>query len=110
MDLDLDKRISVVLKYLMSGGEVEIQGTTYVWLHNKVVKEDKDNLYVIDGLAIVGRSYSGLDDKEGEVCYSGQSDMPLSRFINLVYSIKDKTLDEIVMNIALTEFRQSKTR
>ena len=108
--LDLEKRISVVLKYLMSGGEVEMQGNIYVWLHNEVVKETKDNLYVIDGLAIKGRSYSGLDDKEGEVSYLGRRDIPLSHFINLIYSIKDKVLDEIVMNIALNEFRQSKTR
>lgn len=113
--MDIEHRISTFLKYVMAGGEVEIQGRTYVWLNNHVIRSTEDAQYVIDGLAIKGTSYNGALDSEGgvtygkgEVTYLGQSDMPLRSFINLVYSIKDTVFEEMLVNNALSKYRRER--
>ncbi|QIW88761.1 hypothetical protein P59_164 [Bacillus phage P59] len=102
-------RISMVLEYLQRGGKVYYDGRTYVWLNEKVVRETETEMWVIDGLAIEGRSYSPGEDWEdpaaGKPHYMGQKDMPIQQFFAM---IEDIPRDEMVRIIRdLKELRQN---
>lgn len=103
-----EKKMALTIQYLKAGGEIDINGKTFVWLDNHVIEETETALHVIDGLAIKGRSYNGLKDEVGTVCYLGQSNIPLHQFIQLIDAITDRQVEEMLINLTLTEFNQAK--
>lgn len=74
-------RIGVLLDYLRAGNEVEIDGATYVWLDKKVVREDEEYQYIIDGLAIKMYPWT---NKPGEVHYVGASHISVGSLVEMV--------------------------
>lgn len=92
-------RVYVVLEYLQRGGKVELDGRTYVWLDNYIVRETEDQLWVIDGLATEGVKFRAGEDwndpAAGEPHYMGQGDTPISQFLKMVDEIPDEKFHEI---------------
>jgi hypothetical protein len=101
-------RVSTILEYLQRGGKVNYDGRKYVWLDRKVVRETEDEQWVIDGLAIEGRSYSVGDDmtdpEAGKPYYMGQRDMPIESFFHMIEDIPREEMVRILRE--LRELRQ----
>lgn len=92
--MTIGRKIGLLLDYLQDGGEVEIDGRTWVWLDNYVTREEVDEYceiqrFGIDGLAIKGVSIDTKTNTETPH-YLGQTDIPLHAFINLVEQVKEK--------------------
>ncbi|AIW03557.1 hypothetical protein CPT_Moonbeam159 [Bacillus phage Moonbeam] len=91
-----------ILNYLQQGGEVYYEGRTLVWLDERIVDEDEKHKWVIDGLAIKGKSYEGteyFDNPDGgKVCYMGH-DMSMSRFISFVNNMSPVEYNRIIRKL-----------
>jgi len=102
MRLDFD-RMYFILSYLQRGGEVYYKGRTLVWLDNKVVRETEKEQWVIDGLAIKGKSYKSgedcLDPDAGTDCYMG-NDMPFSKFVEFVNNMSPIEFNRILNDLS----------
>jgi hypothetical protein len=101
-------RVAMILEFLQKGGKIYYDGRTYVWLNEEVVRETETDVWVIDGLAIEGRSYGPGEDWEdpnaGKPHYMGQRDMSIQQFF---FMIEDLPRDEMVRILReLKELRQ----
>jgi len=102
MQIDAE-RLYFVMQYLSQGGEVYYEGRTLVWLDDKTVDEDDKHLWVIDGMAIKGRSYdrgeSATDPNAGTICYMGH-DMPVSKLVKWVNNLSPVEYQRILRELA----------
>lgn len=83
----LGSKVGLFIDYLKAGNEFLVEGQTYVWLDNHVVKETETHQYVIDGLAI--KMY---DFKDNEPSYIGASDKTIQSLVDLVDKIDSKDI------------------
>jgi hypothetical protein len=101
-------RVSTILEYLQRGGKINYDGRKYVWLDNEVVREDGDQQWVIDGLAIEARKYGPGEDYNdpdaGEPYYMGQRYMPIENFFHMIEDISREEMVRVLRE--LRELRQ----
>lgn len=98
----LDKP-GIVLRALIQGMEVELDGRTYVWLDNFPTQVIGGQQYGIDGLAIKGESFKAgqpIEEGKGEPHYMG-SDMSFTRFVKLCESMPDLDAFDLAGTMAL---------
>jgi hypothetical protein len=98
-------KLGNLIDYLKEGGEVTIDGRTYVWLHNHVTQVIGDTVYGIDGLAIKGVCISNGEEKPH---YMGQTDMPLSYLLTLVNQITEEQWVGICASLVLQEMKKER--
>jgi len=102
MKIDL-VRMALVMDYLQRGGEVYYEGRTLVWLDEHIIAEDEKQKWVIDGLAIKGKSYESgedlLDPRAGKDHYLGH-DMSMNHFGKFVNNMSEIEYKRILQNLA----------
>ena len=92
--IPMERKLAIVKEYLVNGGEVTIEGRTYVWLDNYVTREEVNRdgsieYMGIDGLAIKAERYnSGTGETKPH--YLGMTDMPLGWYQELVNHITEE--------------------
>lgn len=94
--MSIGRKIGLTLDHLQSGGEVEVEGNTWVWLDNYITRtfvddEGKTQHFGINGLATKRMQIDG-DTKEGKPYYIGEGGLPLGAFISIVGKIKEEDL------------------
>jgi hypothetical protein len=102
-------RVFTVLDYMQRGGKLYMDGRTWVWLDNHVVRETDTETWVIDGLAIEGRSYKVNEDwndpTQGKPHFLGQRDLTLHTFIQMVEELPFDEYKHVCLK--LDEMRKS---
>lgn len=91
-------KVALVLEYLHLGGELTVEGATYVWLNNMKVRETETHEYFIDGLARKLVSID-LETKKEEPYYMGCKDMELNYFFKMIKDIPAMTYVEMLMKL-----------
>ncbi|MGX1195870.1 hypothetical protein [Metabacillus sp. SLBN-84] len=91
--LSIGRKIGMLIEHLQRGGEVEIDGYTYVWLNNHITRTTTDekgetHYFGIDGLAIKMTKICGSTGEESPY-YVGQVDLSIQSFINMTERIKE---------------------
>ncbi|AEW47122.1 hypothetical protein BCP78_0115 [Bacillus phage BCP78] len=91
-------KVALVLDFLHRGGELKVEGATYVWLNNMKVRETETHEYFIDGLA---RKLTSLDleTKKEEPYYIGCRDMELTYFFKVINDIPAMTYVEMLKKL-----------
>lgn len=79
-------KVAFVLDYLHRGGELRMDGSTFVWLHNEKVGESETHEFFIDGLARKGVR-TNLSTGEESPYYMGCKDMTLPYFFRILEEI-----------------------
>lgn len=101
MQIDVN-RLMIVMDYLQRGGEVYYEGRTLVWLDEHTIREDDKQRWVIDGLALKGKSYkageSPLDPNAGVDDYIGH-DMPVSRLVSWINNLSPVEYKRILCDL-----------
>lgn len=92
--MTIGRKIGLLIDHLQTGGEVDIDGRTYVWLDNHITNITTDDngdtqYWGIDGLAIQGVKIDGSTGAK-EPHYMGQGDIPLQAFIQLVENVSEQ--------------------
>lgn len=93
--MSLGRKMGLLIDHLQAGGEVKIDGYTWVWLDNHVTHTTTDEqgetvYWGIDGLAIQSMRIS--DTEEESPHYMGQGDMPLQAFVKMVGKVTEEDL------------------
>ncbi|AXQ67673.1 hypothetical protein KIOSHI_192 [Bacillus phage Kioshi] len=98
-------KVAFVLDYLHRGGELRMDGSTFVWLHNEKVGESKTHEYFIDGLA---RKLTSKNLQTGVETphYMGCKDMTLPYFFSILDEIEPTVYTEMLVN--LQQMREGK--
>lgn len=91
-------KVALVLEYLHLGGELTVEGATYVWLNNMKVRETETHEYFIDGLARKLTSID-LETKKEEPYYIGCKDMELNYFFKVIKGIPAMTYVEMLKKL-----------
>ena len=91
-------KVALVLEYLHLGGELTVEGATYVWLNNMKVRETKTHEYFIDGLARKLTSID-LETRKEEPYYIGCKDMELNYFFKMIRDIPAMTYVEMLKKL-----------
>jgi hypothetical protein len=98
-NIPIDERVCTVVKYLMDGGEMKVEGQTFVWLHNHVTGTVNGEEVGIDGLALKGEQFEThqdfLEGINGKPHYLGQQAMPLNYFIDLISKLPDTEISRM---------------
>lgn len=90
--MTIGRKIGLLMDYLQAGGEVEIDGRTWVWLDNYITQTSVDrNLetqyWGINGLAIKGvRIKGGVETPH----YIEQGTIPFQSFVELAEKLKEE--------------------
>lgn len=101
----LGKKFENVMKYLLSGGELKLEGRVYVWLDNHITREEVQEdgtveYFGIDGLAMKMIKINSVT-KEETPYYVGMDDMTLTSFIKMLDIIDEETWFGITASNAL---------
>lgn len=110
--MSIGRKMNLLIDYLQAGGEIEIEGRTYVWLDNYVTHtttNDNGELeyWGIDGLAIKGVKIDGSTGKESPH-YMGQGGMPFQTFIHLIESVTEEDWVGIGASVALRSLNKKR--
>lgn len=91
-------KVAFVLDYLHRGGELRIDGSTFVWLHNEKVGESETHEFFIDGLA---RKMTKTDLSTGEESphYMGCKDMTLPYFFQILDEINHNEYTSMLVKL-----------
>ncbi|WP_078598357.1 hypothetical protein [Evansella clarkii] len=86
------RKVGLLMDHLQAGGEVEIDGYTWVWLDNHITGSSTDGngetqYWGINGLAIKGVSIKNGVEKP---TYMGQGTMPFQSFVELTNKVKEE--------------------
>ena len=87
------RKMGLLLDYLQNGGEVEVDGRTWVWLDNHITRTSTDEngeeqYWGINGLAIKGTSYNTIT-KEEKPTYIGQNDISFEALSEIVENVSE---------------------
>jgi hypothetical protein len=90
----IGRKIGLLIDHLQTGGEVQIDGRTWVWLDNHITRTTTDENgekqdWGIDGLAIKGMSINGSTGEE-KPHYMGQGSIPIQAFVQLVERLSEE--------------------
>ena len=103
--MSVTKKLENLYKYMSRGGEVEIDGYTYVWLDNHITEEVEledgtKEYYGIDGLAM---KMIRMDSqtKEETPYYIGMGDLTLNQLVIIINKIDEETWLGITASNAL---------
>jgi hypothetical protein len=101
----IGRKIGLVLDHLQAGGEVEVEGYTWVWLDNHITRtfiddDGETQHWGINGLATKGVQIDSAT-KEEKPHYMGQGGLTLGAFIDIVGKIKEEDLLGICASSAL---------
>ncbi|MCR6108716.1 hypothetical protein HXA34_20680 [Salipaludibacillus agaradhaerens] len=85
-------KIGLLMDYLQAGGEVEIDGYTWVWLDNHITgsstgENGETQYWGINGLAIKTVRIKGNEESPH---YMGQGTLPFQSFVGLANRVKDE--------------------
>lgn len=110
--MSIGRKIGLLIDHLQAGGEITINGYTYVWLDNHIARtttnaKGEPEYWGIDGLAIKAVRE---DDRTGENShyYMGQGDMSIQSFINLAGKITEEDLLGICASNALKSMNKKR--
>lgn len=99
------RKVDLFTRYLKKGGEVKVDGRTWVWLDNHITDEvtladGTIQYYGIDGLAIKSTCYDTVT-KETTPYYMGQSDISLAMMTEIVNGVSEVDWVGITGSLAL---------
>jgi len=102
--MTLGRKIGLLIDHLQAGGEVKIDGYTWVWLDNYVTRtttneNDETTYWGIDGLAIKSMRIS--DTEEESPHYMGQGDMSIQAFTKMVGKVTEEDWLDMCASSAL---------
>lgn len=104
-NLSTGRKMDLFISHLKNGGEINVNGNTYVWLDNHVTKEVKNDdgttdYFGINGLAIKTTSYDTIT-KVTSPWFFSQNDLTLLSFIDILDSIGELEWFSITATSAL---------
>lgn len=92
--MSIGRKIGLLIDHLQAGGEVKVDGYTWVWLDNHILRTATDENgepehWGIHGLAIKSVRISGRTGEESPF-YMGQGDMQLQAFLRIVGKVTEE--------------------
>lgn len=110
--MSIGRKIGLLIDHLQAGGEITINGYTYVWLDNHITRtttnaKGEPEYWGIDGLAVKGVSINSLTGEETPH-YMGRGDMSIQSFINLAGKVTEEDLLGICASNALKSMNKKR--
>ncbi|PAE87677.1 hypothetical protein [Shouchella clausii] len=101
--MTIGHKIGRLMDYLQTGGEVEIDGHTWVWLDDHIAQTSVDRNLETQYWGINGLAIKGIKIKDGvaEPHYIGQDTIPFQSFVELAEKLKEEDWVNISVGYAL---------